>query len=98
LYWWGQFKGKRTTDVDKPKNISSNLLFVSNDLITRFKINIFEKDIEYIGFENFNQVRNKISIRVSREVLIHFIHLQEGPNTTLFRPLVKQKNLTITWK
>jgi 2-hydroxy-3-keto-5-methylthiopentenyl-1-phosphate phosphatase len=83
LYWWGQFKGKRTTDVDQPKNISSNLLFVSNDLITRFKINIFEKDIEYIGFENFDQVRNKISIRVSRKGLNTFYPFARGPQYNL---------------
>ena len=69
--------------MDQPKNISSNLLFVSNDLITRFKINIFEKDIEYIGFENFDQVRNKISIRVSRKGLNTFYPFARGPQYNL---------------
>jgi hypothetical protein len=45
-----------------------------------------KRSIECIDFEDFNQEKLKGLLKYQEEVLIHFIHVQEGPNTTLFGP------------
>jgi hypothetical protein len=94
----GQFKGKRKTDVDQPKNISSVICSKwSNDSVQDKYI---EKDIECIGYEDFDQVRNKISIRVSRGGLNTFYPFARGPQYNLIWAINETKesyyNLKIT--
>jgi len=77
---------ERGDDVDQPINTNKDPLHVLNGPMTWSKTKALKKDIECIGFEGFDRVRFKGSIRTSRGGLHIFYPCAKGSNSTLFGP------------
>jgi len=73
---------ERGDDVDQPRNISKGPLHVPNSPMTLSKT----KALNALVLNVSTKSELKGPLVYQEEALVHLIHLQEGPNTTLFGP------------
>ena len=73
---------ERGDDVDQPRNISKDPLHVPNGPMTLSKT----KALNALVLNVSTKSELKGPLVYQEEALVHLIHLQEGPNTTLFGP------------
>jgi len=72
--------------VDQPINTSKDLLHVPNGPITRSKSKTLKRALNALVLKVSTKSDLKGPLEYQEEALIHLIHLQEGPNPTLFGP------------
>jgi hypothetical protein len=71
---------ERGNDVDQPRNTSKDPLHVSKCPMTRSK----EKALNALVLKVFTKSELKGPLEYQEEAIVHLIHVQEGPNITLF--------------
>jgi hypothetical protein len=69
-------------DVDQPRNTSKDPLHVPNGPMTRSKT----KALNALVLKVSTKSELKGPLEYQEEALVQLIHVQEGPNTTLFGP------------
>jgi hypothetical protein len=72
--------------VDQPINISKDPLHVPNGPITRSKSKTLKEALNALVLKVSTKSDLKGPLEYQEEALVHLIHLQEGPNPTLFGP------------
>jgi hypothetical protein len=77
---------ERGDNMDQPRNISKDPLHVPNGPMTRSKTKVFKKVLNALVFKFSTKSELKSPLEYQEEALIQLIHMQEGPNTTLFGP------------
>jgi hypothetical protein len=77
---------KRGDDMDHPTNISNDPLHIPNGLMTWFKTKALKEALNALVLKVSTKSYLKGPLEYQEEALVHFIHVQEGPNPTLFGP------------
>ena len=72
--------------MDQPINISKDPLHVPNGPITRSKSKTLKEALNALVLKVSTKSDLKGPLEYQEEALVHLIHLQEGPNPTLFGP------------
>ena len=72
--------------MDQPINISKDPLNVPNGPITRSKSKTLKEALNALVLKVSTKSDLKGPLEYQEEALVHLIHLQEGPNPTLFGP------------
>jgi hypothetical protein len=70
---------ERGDDVDQPRNTSNDPLHVPNGPMARSKTKALKEALNAL-------VNVSTKLEYQEETRVHFIHVQEGSNTTLFGP------------
>jgi hypothetical protein len=73
-------------DVDQPTNISKNPLHVLNGLMTRGKTYALKEALNALVLNVSTKSNLKGPLEYQEKALVHLIHVQKGPNLTLFGP------------
>jgi hypothetical protein len=79
-------KNPKITDVDQPRNTSKDPLHVPNGPMTRSKTKALKEALNALILNVSTKSELKGPLEYQEETLVHFIHVQEGSNTTLFEP------------
>jgi len=74
------------SDVDQPINTSKGPLHVPNGPMTRSKTKALKETLNALVLKVSTKLELKGPLEYQEEALVHLIHVQEGPNTTLFGP------------
>jgi hypothetical protein len=72
--------------MDQPTNINKDPLHVLNGLFTRSKMKALKEVLNGLVLQVSAKAKIKDLLEHKEEVLVHLIHLQEGPNPTSFGP------------
>jgi hypothetical protein len=83
---WLNIFDERGDDVDQPINTSKDPLHVLNGPMTWSKIKALKKTLNALVLKVLTELDLKGPLEHQEEAFIHFIHVQKGPNSTLFKP------------
>jgi hypothetical protein len=72
------------TDVDQPINTSKDQLHVPKGSMTRSKTKALKEALNALVLKVSTLSELKGLLEYQEEPIVHLIHMQEGPNTTLF--------------
>ena len=72
------------TDVDQPINTSKDQLHVPKGSMTRSKTKALKEALNALVLKVSTMSELKGLLEYQEEPIVHLIHMQEGPNTTLF--------------
>jgi len=77
---------ERGDDMDQPRITSKDPLYVPNGQMTRSKTKALKEALNALVLNVSSKLELKGPLEYQEETLVHLIHMQEGSNTTLFRP------------
>jgi len=75
---------ERGDDVDQPRNTSKDPLHVPNSPMTRSKTKTLKEALNALVLKVSTKLDLKRPLEYQEEALVHFIHVKERPNPTLF--------------
>ena len=76
----------KLVDIDQPRNTSKNPLHVPNGPMTRSKTKALKEAMDAFVLKVATKSGLQGPLEYQEDTLVHYIHVEEGSNTTLFGP------------